>query len=320
MARRMKKIRDVSAAAVFLLAIFAIPVSAGELKADYLYQLSDFTGTVPYNWVRPVVDPKTHEVYVANFSERSIRVFNDKGMAIFEFGDDISIGNLYDLAVEDDGGILLLSSRDPAISSFTITRCNFRGERVGTLVPQGIPVALTTNFHPSFICSRNGRIYIADKEAMKVLIMDAAGQYLDGIDMASILGLGEKEKRDSGLVGLSVDKDGNLLFTVPVNFQAYVLSPAGKLRSFGVKGSSPGKFNIIGGIVADNSGNIYVADTLRCVVMAFDKDFNFRTEFGYRGNSPENLVAPQELAIDEEKLYITQSRNRGVSVFRITAG
>lgn len=302
-----------------VLFLLATPAVAEEVKADFLYRLSDFTGVVPYNWVRPVIDNKTNEIYVANFSERSIRVFNQNGMAVFEFGDDIKLGSLYDLAIEDDGNILILSAKDSGSSKYAITRCNFRGEYVGTLEVKNLPAEFTA-FNPNFICSRGGKIYLADKEAMKVAVVDDTGTYRDGYDLAEILGLDGKHKRDSGLVGLSVDKEGNLLFTVPVHFQAYVLSADRKLRSFGTKGSSPGKFNIIGGIVADERGNIYVADTLRCVVMIFDKEFNFKKEFGYRGAAPENLVAPMDVAIDGEKLYITQSQNRGVSVYRIIAG
>jgi hypothetical protein len=64
-----------------------------------------------------------------------------------------------------------------------------------------------------------------------------------------------------------------------------------------------------------------VADKLRCVVMVFTKDFKFLTEFGFRGLGPSNLVGPMQLAVDSKnRLYVTQLRNRGVSVYQLTAG
>ena len=52
--------------------------------------------------------------------------------------------------------------------------------------------------------------------------------------------------------------------------------------------------------------------------MIFDKDFNFQTEFGYRGFGPENLIAPRELGVDQAgRVYVNQARRRGVSVFKI---
>jgi outer membrane protein assembly factor BamB len=95
------------------------------------------------------------------------------------------------------------------------------------------------------------------------------------------------------------------------------MTPDKKMRMFGTRGSSPGKFNIVSGITADDQGNIFVTDTLRCVVIAFDKDFNFKTEFGYRGLDPGNLIAPMELVVNNDRVYVSQSRSRGVSVYRI---
>lgn len=304
--------------AAFILVLLATPVVAGEVKADFLYRLADFTGVVPYSWVRPVIDRQTHEVYVANFSERAIRIFNDNGMAIYEFGDDLKLGSLYDLAIEDAGNILLLSYKTSTSSAYTITRCNYRGEVLSTLEVKNLPEAFAAGFVPTVILYRNGQIYLADKERMKVAVIDANGVLVQSYDIAEILKIDEKKKQDTVMVGFSVDRDGNMLLTVPVIFQASIISPDRKVRSFGARGSSPGRFNIIGGIIADEFGNIYIADTLRCVVMIFDKDFEFKKEFGYRGDAPENLIAPLEMAIDGEKLYTTQSRNRGVSVFRIS--
>jgi hypothetical protein len=74
----------------------------------------------------------------------------------------------------------------------------------------------------------------------------------------------------------------------------------------------------VGGIVADERGNYYVADRLRCVVLIFDKDFRFQKEFGYRGANPENLIGPRNLVLDTGgRLYVSQLRSRGVSVFKI---
>ena len=79
-------------------------------------------------------------------------------------------------------------------------------------------------------------------------------------------------------------------------FKAFQLSPDKKLASFGRSGSAPGRFGVVAGIVTDSRGNVLVADKLKSVVMVFDKNFDFLTEFGYRGSRPENLVVPDDLA------------------------
>ena len=60
-------------------------------------------------------------------------------------------------------------------------------------------------------------------------------------------------------------------------------------------------------------------DLLRSVVMIFDKDFQFQSEFGIKGNKPENLIGPMHLAVDgQNRLYVSQLRNRGVNVYQLS--
>ena len=73
------------------------------------------------------------------------------------------------------------------------------------------------------------------------------------------------------------------------------------------------------GIVTDDKGYLYLTDTLKCAVLIFDKDFNFLTEFGYRGYGPGNLIAPREITLDSRgRLYVAQAARRGVSVYQVT--
>jgi DNA-binding beta-propeller fold protein YncE len=110
-----------------------------------------------------------------------------------------------------------------------------------------------------------------------------------------------------------------MYFTVPTLFIACRVSADGKLESFGTSGGARGKFGVVAGIESDESGNIYIADRLRCVVLIFDRDFNFQTEFGYRGPSRHNLVVPDDLAVDagSGKVYVSQAANLGISVFQV---
>ena len=80
-----------------------------------------------------------------------------------------------------------------------------------------------------------------------------------------------------------------------------------------------GKFGVISGIEADAAGRIYVTDRLRCVVLVFDKDFQFVTEFGYRGAAPQNLIVPDDVAINDQNdtVYVSQAANLGVSVYKL---
>lgn len=308
---------------MLLIILFGVAYSApgwAEVKASYLYTLSSFTGTIPYNWVELTVDKEKGEVYVCGGSDRSVRIFNENGMEIYNFGEDSDLGhiNIAHLAVDKDGNILLLSYQsEPKGTPYSIIRCNFRGEVVSRFEPHNLPSDFS-GVSPSSIIYRDGRLYLVDRGLMKVVVTDMNGAYLDGYDLAALLRFDEKKRADTGIVGFSVDKEGNIFFTIPVQFQAYKVTPDRRIVSFGQKGSAPGKFNIVGGITSDDRGYLYLTDTLRCVVMVFDKDFKFLKEFGYRGYGPGNLIAPMELTVDNRgRIYVSQSARRGVSVFQV---
>lgn len=299
---------------IFLLA-FPLTLWGGEVKISYLYTLSDFNGPIPCNWVSFAVDREKRETYVIDSSEKSVRLFNDAGMETYRFGDDGTFGTITSLAVAGNGDIFILSRTG---SGYTVHRCNFRGEPQSKLALTNVPEEFAAEFLPDMLRIREGQLYLADRNSMKVAVIDFNGTLESSYDLAAIVGYDAKMRRDSGIAGFDVDRHGELLFTVPVNFTAFVVSPDKKVRSFGTRGSSPGKFNIVSGIATDDRGNIYIADTLRCVVMIFDRNFTFVTEFGYRGFEPGNLINPAELAVNSDKVFVSQTRGRGVSVYRTT--
>lgn len=304
---------------ITVIILTAVSSSAqGAVKGAFLYNLSNFTGPIPFNWVGLALDREKNEVYVSDTSDGSVRIFNENGMEVYNFGDDGTLGNIYDVAIDKDGDIMVLSyTTTTQGTNYSVTRCDFRGEPKSKIEVRNVPPEFS-GMLPNRIVCREGHLYLADKSGMKVIVTDRDGLFENGYDIASILKLDENKRANTGIVGFSVDKEGNILFTIPVLFQAYKLSPDRKLTAFGRRGSAPGRFNIVGGIASDEKGYYYLTDTLRCVVMIFDKDFNFQTEFGYRGFEPANLIAPKELEVDNAgRVYVTQSRRRGVSVFKI---
>ena len=287
----------------------------GAVEVSFLYRLSDFSGPIPFHWATVHTDTERNEIYVVDPHERDVRVFNDSGMEVFRFGDDGTLGSVHDVAVEKGGDILVISRRAGRTSLIV---CNFRGEpgselNVKNLPPDFIP------FSPENIAYRDGRVYLLDRQALKIVVIDEKGLFRQGYDVGAILGISKGKRAETEIAGFSIDGQGNILFTIPVKFAAYKLSPDGTIQSFGRPGSAPGKFGVVGDIVADEASYYYVADRLRSVVMIFDRDFRFIREFGYRGARPMNLIGPRHLVLDPKgRLYVSQLRYKGVSVFKIT--
>ena len=289
-------------------------VAAAPVEPKFLYTLSNFSGPVPFNWVNLYVDEDKNEIYVVDPQKRDVRVFDENGMEIYRFGEDGSLGTVLDVAVKKDGGILALSKK--RLKSEVI-QCNFRGEPLTELQLGNLPADFS-DFSPDRIVCRNERLYLLDSFSHKIVVTELNGLFVKGYDLASILKIEEKKRADLDVGGFSVDREGNMLFTVPALFTACTLSPDGEAKSFGRPGSGPGGFNVVGGIVSDDQGNYYVADRLKCVVLIFDKNFNFQKEFGQRGSTSDNLIGPNNLVLDTlGRLYVSQLKSRGISVFKI---
>ncbi len=297
--------------------VASAPAKSQAVKGAFLYTLSNFTGVIPYSWGRVTVDRERNEVYL--LYQNLVKVFNESGMEIYRFGDDLDIGQIVDVAIDREGNILLLAYRTiEGQPKGSVYLCNYRGEVASKIELKGLPEKFS-EFFPNRMVYRNGNLYFISLLGLLVVVTDSEGNFKNAYDLFSILELEEKDRGNVEVSGFSVDAKGNILFTIPVLFKAYVLSPDGKLNWFGKPGGAPGRFNVVAGIVEDSKGNYVIADKLKCAVLVFDKKFNFLTEFGYRGFRPENLIVPDDIAIDKnDRIYVTQARKRGVSVFKLT--
>jgi hypothetical protein len=286
--------------------------TAGQpVRASFAYILSDFTGPIPINWLRVTADVKRNEVYT--LYQNSLNVFNASGMEIYRFGDDLDVGQILDVAVDEPGDILLLTHKAGRVG---IVRCNYRGEPTGA-VELRLPAALA-GFAPDRMLYQGGRFYLASSVGMTVVVADRGGTVLRVHDLFGLLGLDERDRGNAEIGGFAVDRDENLLVTIPVLFRVSVISRDGKVASFGKPGGAPGSFNHAAGIARDSRGNYLVVDRLKCAVLVFDPTFRFVTQFGSRGSRAGDLVFPVGIAIDAaDRVYITQVGKRGVSVFAL---
>jgi len=299
--------------AATLSVLFSAPAESQPVRAGFIYTLSSFTGAIPYNHSRVTADRERNEIYV--LYQNTVRVFNDSGMEIYQFGDNLDLGHIVDVAVDEEGDILLLAYKE---SRFGIIRCNFRGEPKSRIELRNLPSGFS-DFSPNRMVYQQGNLYLASLMGLKAVVADREGNFKKGYDLFSLLELEEKDRGNVEMGGFSVDREGRVLTTIPVLFSAYVLSQDGKVNSFGKPGSAPGRFNVVGGIARDSKGNYLVVDKLKAAVLVFDKSFNFVTQFGSLGYKPGNLIFPDDIAIDNGgRVYVTQMGKKGVSVYKLT--
>ena len=301
------------------LALASTPSAAVSVK--YLYRLSDFSGVVPYSDVQIHADRAHDEVYVGEGD--SIRVFNASGMEIFEFSHDaMHLGSVADLAVDEKGDILVLSYR-PGSSErpggMQVTRYTYRGEPKGEFEISGLPGEIG-DFSPNRMILHGDGIAFASTMACTVVFTDRSGAYVRHVDLLDALPAGDKGRDGAELGGLFIDAKDAILYTIPTAFHAFRRNPDGTFESFGKPGSAPGTFGVTGAILEDDAGDIFVADRARGVVIVFDPNLRYVSEFGGRGHRDERLLRPGALVLGNEgKLYVTQLGFRGVSVFAVTS-
>jgi DNA-binding beta-propeller fold protein YncE len=301
---------------ILLVAVFAaLPALAG-MEAQFLYQLSDFTGTIPMSGGKITIDNERVETYVV-YGE-VVRVFDRNGMETYSFSDiDTDFGNVMDIAVLPEGDLITLAYNYKKYN-YEIMRRDYRGEPTAEITLKGLPSNLS--FKPSYMTYSGGSLYFADPESWQIVVTDVNGLYRRNYDVLPLLEL-EAKNLDRGTVlmtGFNVDRGGNMLFTASVLFRAFVLSPEGKLKEFGEAGSLPGKFNIVSGITSDKRGNFLVTDRLKGAVQVFDKDFNFQYIFGDWDGKPGTLRVPSTIAVDDkDKIFVANGASKGVSVYRL---
>jgi hypothetical protein len=288
--------------------------TARELESSYLFRLADTNGAIPMSWAGLSYDRAARELYVNDRSAGEVRVFRESGMQVQSFGGDEAFGTILDVAVLDGGDLAVLTFNEKRT---VVLRCDFRGQPIEPIELTGVPEPFATRFSPSAMRHVAGKLYLADRDEMKVLVVDERGVHQAAYELLPRLKLDSKRRNDGRMNGFAVDGAGNILFTVAPLFRAFVLSPDGELRAFGTRGSAPGRFNVVGAIAADERGYLYLTDILRAVVMVFDPSLEFVGEFGYRGSGAENLVAPIDLAVSDGQVFVAQGAMRGVSVFRV---
>jgi hypothetical protein len=332
------------------IALAAIALAAGEpgqnppaIRPAYLFNVSNTQGDVPSSFASLAYDRKHDELYVVSPDSRLVRIYNDVGMEVYRFGGDIATGWIRSIAPLDTGDVMVLTRQEDGSVAFV--RCDYRGRPIEPVHMTGIPASFG-GFGPDTLYAANGKVYALDTRGMKVVVLRYDGRVFDTYDLKALVfaktaseeaaeaeepkkwdlnAPGENKKKKPGeldpeeneISGFGVDRKGNLLFTIATMFRAFRVTPGKELQSWGQKGSRPGRFNIVGPIGGDEAGYLYVADVLRSVVIVFDEDFNFLTEFGGRGFAPGRLILPSSIALGNGKVFVSQARNRGVSAYRV---
>jgi len=155
----------------------------------------------------------------------------------------------------------------------------------------------------------SGNIYISDSILGRVFITNEDGDYLGKIGGGAII----------RPTGLAYDKKRNWLYiTDTVGCKIYVISVKDKklIRQIGRPGIKEGEFNRPTYITVDNSGNLYVSDSMNARIQIFNPDGRFVTAFGKRGTVIGTFANPRGIAVDSDgNIYVADTLLSAVQIF-----
>lgn len=111
--------------------------------------------------------------------------------------------------------------------------------------------------------------------------------------------------------------DGKIFIVDTLSYAVKIFKDNGEfLGKFGRPGDGTGDFGKPKGIAIDKNGNIHVADSLFDVVQVFDLSGNFLTWYGGSGEKEGNLLHPSGIRIINDDIYVVNSLNARIEVYR----
>jgi|GEM_PF-1927875 DNA-binding beta-propeller fold protein YncE len=161
---------------------------------------------------------------------------------------------------------------------------------------------------PLGVAYGNGRLYVTDAGADRIVVFDTSGAVLESWDGAS-LGLGRPMHVTRGA-------DGLLYVAEYARDRISVLDSGGRLvrRVGGTPGKGPDALDAPGGVTA-RGDTVYVADFYNHRVQAFSP--SGATRIGRPGRLwAGRLHYPTDVATDDSLLYVADAYNSRIQVFR----
>jgi DNA-binding beta-propeller fold protein YncE len=155
------------------------------------------------------------------------------------------------------------------------------------------------------------QLYVADTLAHRIVVFDVEGRRLFEFGRR---GMGDGEFNYPSHLSLSKDV---LLVNDNMNFRMQSFDLRGHhLGTFGEHGDGSGFFSQPKGVASDEQGNVYVAGATIDHIQVFSQEGDFLLAFGGEGEGPGHFVMPAGLAIEDNVIYVADSYNQRIQVFR----
>lgn len=248
---------------------------------------------------------------VTDATSRTGFLFDPQNIVLFSTGPIAGLSDPLDLVVEASGGFVCTDGRPEG--GRTVRRLDF----------YGFPLAYEPERPLDFwqperlLIARDGHYITTDPANGLLAKHDAATgallwkRSLQDLHSGDVLALGKPAE----------GPDGRLYLPVPGDRQVMVLSTDGQLEtSFGTPGGARGRLAFPIGVAFCPDGSIAVLDKMRHVILLYDEQHSFVSEFGEFGMDPSDLYYPAAIAsTGDGRVVVVQGFEGRIHVFRFSA-
>ena len=261
------------------------------------------------------VDAFNGRVYVADYANHRIQVFDTKGNYITKWGtygkENGQIHKASALTVAPSGNIYLTDQFNYRIQEFTsngifVTTWGTKGEGDGQFLHPHVPGV-----------DSEGNVYISDRDLANVQKFTKDGKF--------IMKWAEEGSEDGQLSkpeSVIIDSHDNIYVADYGNHRIQKFDKDGKfILKWGSKGIRNGEFNGPAGLSIDRNDNIYVTDKNNNRTQVFTANGTFLTKFGLEGSGPGQFILPEGVGVDKDTglVYVADTGNFRIQVFKPVA-
>ena len=258
------------------------------------------------------VDALNGRVYVADYANHRIQVFDTKGNYLTKWGtygeENGQIHKASALSIVPSGKIYLSDQFNYRIQEFTangtfVTTWGTKGEADGQFLHPHVPGV-----------DSEGNVYVSDRDLANVQKFTGDGKF--------IMKWSEQGSNDGQLSkpeSVIIDSKDNVYVADFGNHRIQKFTKEGEFISkWGSKGIGDGEFNGPAGLSIDKNDNIYVTDKNNNRIQVFTVNGTFLTKFGSQGKAANQFILPEGIGVDMKTglVYVADTGNYRIQVFR----
>ena len=249
--------------------------------------------------IAPVaVAAQSVDVFIADTAQKKIFKYDRATQVISTFAEVPDMGNVVQMYVDRGLSVYLVDQFAAKTTQYDIDGRVLQVFENAAELPQ--PVAVVVD-------DLQAEIFVADQLRAHALVFNRAGG-VNRVINAPITG----KTQIQSIAGMAFG-DNQLYLVDSVNHEVHAMSPTGKHRfSFGVD-----ELVAPGPITVDSGNRVFVADTMTNSIKVF-KGGEFEREIGGQGTElPNEFFLISGLWADNDLLYIADSANASVKIFRV---